>query len=141
VQAPPGVPVASQLARSELALGFQQMNEPLHAEGIALLGEMSAAVRSTTVFSAPPCVGTAHRDGAHASLATLPNGTGVVLTALEHVDVVAAGAWPGEGQLPCIGLFPHEGGLAQIAALTLRGKCVQKLMSFERGGAAVPYAR
>jgi molybdate transport system substrate-binding protein len=55
VQAPPGVPVGSLVARGEVALGFQQLSELIHLEGIDLVGPMPAAVQITTIFSAGLC--------------------------------------------------------------------------------------
>ncbi len=52
VQAPPGVPVGSLVAKGEAALGFQQLSELLHLQGITVLGPMPDAVQSITVFSA-----------------------------------------------------------------------------------------
>ncbi|KQU91821.1 molybdenum ABC transporter substrate-binding protein [Variovorax sp. Root318D1] len=54
VQAPPGVPVASLLARGEAELGFQQLSELIGACGIALIGSLPPAIQITTVFSAAP---------------------------------------------------------------------------------------
>ena len=34
VQAPPGVPVGALVARGEVALGFQQLTELMHLQGI-----------------------------------------------------------------------------------------------------------
>jgi len=68
VQAPPGVPVASLLARGEVALGFQQMSELLGVEGIAVLGPLPPEVRITTVFSAAPCSASTRRGDARALL-------------------------------------------------------------------------
>jgi molybdate transport system substrate-binding protein len=68
VQAPPGVPVGSLLARGEATLGFQQMSELLHVEGIDLIGPMPPPIRITTVFSAAPCVGSTRREAARALL-------------------------------------------------------------------------
>ena len=48
VQAPPGMPVGSLVARGEVALGFQQLAELIHLQGIAILGPMPAAVQITT---------------------------------------------------------------------------------------------
>jgi len=56
VQAPPGVPVASLLARGEAELGFQQLSELIGFEGIALIGPLPPEVQITTVFSAAPAV-------------------------------------------------------------------------------------
>ena len=55
VQAPPGVPVGTLVARGEVALGFQQLSELMHLEGIAVVGTMPEAVSITTIFSAGTC--------------------------------------------------------------------------------------
>lgn len=55
VQAPPGVPVGTLVARGEVALGFQQLSELMHLEGITVVGTMPEAVSITTIFSAGTC--------------------------------------------------------------------------------------
>ena len=60
VQAPPGVPVGALVARGEVELGFQQLSELLHLQGIAVLGPMPQAVQITTVFSAGLCAASAN---------------------------------------------------------------------------------
>jgi molybdate transport system substrate-binding protein len=57
IQAPPGVPVGSLLARGEVDLGFQQMSELIGMEGIELLGPLSEDVQIQTIFSAVPVLG------------------------------------------------------------------------------------
>jgi len=59
VQAPPGVPVGSLLARGDAALGFQQLSELISVEGTDLIGPLPPEVQITTVFSAAPVVGCA----------------------------------------------------------------------------------
>jgi molybdate transport system substrate-binding protein len=54
VQAPPGVPVGSLIARGEAALGFQQLSELIGVDGIVLLGPLPPEIQITTVFSAAP---------------------------------------------------------------------------------------
>lgn len=51
IEAPPGVPVGSLVARGEVDLGFQQFSELMHLDGIAVLGPLPAAVQVLTVFS------------------------------------------------------------------------------------------
>jgi molybdate transport system substrate-binding protein len=55
VQAPPGVPVGSLVARGDVQLGFQQLSELLHVEGIDVLGTLPDEIQYITLFSAGVC--------------------------------------------------------------------------------------
>ena len=52
VQARPGIPVASLVASGEVDIGFQQLSELLHVDGIEILGLLPDALQGTTTFSA-----------------------------------------------------------------------------------------
>jgi molybdate transport system substrate-binding protein len=69
VQAPPGIPVGSLVARGEVALGFQQLSELIHLEGIDVLGPMPAAVQITTTFSGGLCTASSQGEAVRAMLA------------------------------------------------------------------------
>jgi molybdate transport system substrate-binding protein len=62
VQAPPGVPVGALVARGEVALGFQQLSELMHLEGIEVIGPLPEPVEIVTTFSGGLCAGSALGD-------------------------------------------------------------------------------
>jgi molybdate transport system substrate-binding protein len=55
VQAPPGVPVGALVARGDVELGFQQLSELRHLDGIAVLGTMPAGTEIVTTFTGAVC--------------------------------------------------------------------------------------
>lgn len=71
VTAPPGVPVGSLVAKGEVELGFQQLSELIHLEGITLLGNLPADIQITTTFSAAVSSASAHKSEARTLLAFL----------------------------------------------------------------------
>ena len=62
VQAPPGVPVGLLVARGEVELGFQQLSELMHLDGISVIGTLPPAIEFITTFSAALCPGSAQAD-------------------------------------------------------------------------------
>ncbi|MDM7941813.1 MAG: molybdate ABC transporter substrate-binding protein [Hydrogenophaga sp.] len=71
VQAPPGVPVASLVARGEVELGFQQASELLGVAGITIAGPLPPAIQIVTTFSAGVPAHTRCPDAVQALLAHL----------------------------------------------------------------------
>ncbi len=68
VQAPPGVPVATLVARGDVELGFQQLSELLGAPGIDVLGPLPPAIQHITLFSAAVAANSARIGPARALL-------------------------------------------------------------------------
>ena len=69
VQAPPGVPVGTLVARGEVALGFQQFSELMHLQGIDVIGVLPEAIQVTTTFSAGICTGSPNGEAVRRMLA------------------------------------------------------------------------
>jgi len=68
VQPPPGVPVGRLVARGEVELGFQQLSELMHLDGIDVIGTLPAEVAFITTFSAGLCTGSVQGDAVRALL-------------------------------------------------------------------------
>ena len=74
VQAPPGIPVGTLVARGEVALGFQQLSELMHLEGISVVGTLPDAVSVTTIFSAATCTASTQRESVAKLFAFMASG-------------------------------------------------------------------
>ncbi len=68
VQAPPGVPVGALIGCGEVELGFQQLSELMHLDGIDVVGPMPPGLEIVTVFSGGLCTASAQPEAARALL-------------------------------------------------------------------------
>ena len=91
VQAPPGVPVGTLVARGEVALGFQQLSELMHLDGIDVVGTLPEAVQFITTFSAGLC-GTSARAADVQRLTGFLTGPDAAATARRHGMAPASAA-------------------------------------------------
>jgi molybdate transport system substrate-binding protein len=55
VQAAPGIPVGTLIARGDAELGFQQLGELIHEPGVDVVGLLPAEAQAVTVFAAAVC--------------------------------------------------------------------------------------
>jgi molybdate transport system substrate-binding protein len=69
VQAPPGVPVGSLVARGDVDLGFQQLSELMHLEGVDVIGGLPGDAQFITTFAAGVCARSTQTSAVQAMLA------------------------------------------------------------------------
>lgn len=68
VKPPPGTPVGALLAHGEVELGFQQLSELMHVEGIDVIGPMPPGCEIVTTFSGAICTASTQPEAARALL-------------------------------------------------------------------------
>jgi molybdate transport system substrate-binding protein len=68
VLAPAGVPVGALLERGDVELGFQQLSELMHLEGITVIGPMPPGLEIVTTFSGAVCAASTQPAAARALL-------------------------------------------------------------------------
>lgn len=71
VQAPPGVPVGTLIARGDVELGFQQLSELMHLQGIEVIGPLPPEIQSVTTFTCAVCAASLRPGAAKALLSFL----------------------------------------------------------------------
>ncbi|HSC98791.1 MAG TPA: substrate-binding domain-containing protein [Casimicrobiaceae bacterium] len=68
IQARPGVAVGTLIARGDVDLGFQQLSELMHVDGIDVVGPMPPGLEIVTTFSGGICAASMRGDDAGALL-------------------------------------------------------------------------
>lgn len=68
VEAPPGTPVASLLARGDGDIGFQQLSELIGVPGVEVVGVLPVPIQQVTLFAAGVCVASTRQAAARALL-------------------------------------------------------------------------
>ena len=68
VQPPPGTPVGTLLASGAVELGFQQLSELMHLDGIDVIGSMPPGLEIVTTFSGAVCASSNAREIARSFL-------------------------------------------------------------------------
>ena len=69
VQARPGVPVGSLVAAGEIELGFQQLSELMHLQGVTILGPLPPGAQTITTFSGGVAATSGNADAVRSMLA------------------------------------------------------------------------
>lgn len=89
VKAPPGVPVGSLVAKGEVELGFQQLSELIHLEGISIVGPLPPEIQITTTFSAGVCSASTQADAVRAMLAYMASPAAAAAKLRQGMEVIA----------------------------------------------------
>jgi molybdate transport system substrate-binding protein len=88
VQAPPGVPVGSLVAKGEVELGFQQLSELIHLDGINIVGPLPPEIQITTTFSAGVCTASTQAGAVREMLAYMASPAAAAAKLRQGMEVI-----------------------------------------------------
>jgi len=88
VQAPSGVPVGSLVAKGEVELGFQQLSELIHLDGISIVGPLPPEIQITTTFSAGVCTASTQAGAVREMLAYMASPAAVAAKLRQGMEVI-----------------------------------------------------
>lgn len=88
VQAPPGVPVGSLVAKGEVELGFQQLSELIHLDGISIVDPLPPEIQITTTFSAGVCTASAQAGAVKAMLTYMASPAAAAAKLRQGMEVI-----------------------------------------------------
>ena len=88
VQAPSGVPVGSLIAKGEVELGFQQLSELIHLDGISIVGPMPTEIQITTTFSAGVCTASTQADAVREMLAYMASPAAAAAKLRQGMEII-----------------------------------------------------
>ena len=88
VQAPPGVPVGSLVAKGEVELGFQQRSELIHLDGISIVGPLPPEIQIITTFSAGVCTASRQADAVREMLAYMTSPAATAAKLRQGMEVI-----------------------------------------------------
>jgi molybdate transport system substrate-binding protein len=88
VQAPSGVPVGSLVAKGEVELGFQQLSELIHLDGISIVGPLPPEIQITTTFSAGVCTASTQAGAVREMLAYMASPAAVAAKLRQGLEVI-----------------------------------------------------
>jgi len=90
VQAPPGVPVGTLVARGDVELCFQQLSELIHVPGVDVIGLLPPDIQVTTVFAAAVCKASNYPAAAQALISFLASSEADAAKRRHGMDPVGA---------------------------------------------------
>ena len=88
VLAPPGVPVGSLVAKGEVELGFQQLSELIHLDGISIVGSLPPEIQITTTFSAGVCTASTQADAVNKMLTYMASPAAAAAKLRQGMEVI-----------------------------------------------------